>query len=108
MSTNSSPQNAAHWQELETWRKKIDAIDRQLATLLCERLDCARNIIALKAKIGEEVLQSEREKEVLNNVLSQSNSPITSKALLAIYHAILAESRQFQQELKNSSQQAEQ
>ena len=107
MSTDSSTKNAAHWQELEAWRKKIDAIDRQLAGLLCQRLECARNIISLKAQIGEEVLQPVREKEVLNNVLSQADSPITEKALSAIYQAIIEESRKFQHEWKNSSQQLE-
>ncbi|MBN1279037.1 MAG: chorismate mutase [Chlorobium sp.] len=90
--------NTGHWQELEKWRKKIDNIDSHLAALLCERLQCARNISILKARIGEQVLQPEREKEVLSNVISQADSQQKVNALERIYRSILEESRLFQHE----------
>ncbi|NTU53068.1 MAG: chorismate mutase [Chlorobiaceae bacterium] len=90
--------NNDDWRELEEWRGKIDEIDRQVVTLLCQRLLFAGNISAVKSKIGETVLQPEREKEVFNNVLSRADSPMMSQALERIYHCILNESRQFQQE----------
>ncbi|MEE9904024.1 chorismate mutase [Chlorobium sp.] len=90
--------NSGHWRELEEWRKKIDDIDRQLAALLCERLQCARNISVLKARIGEQVLQPEREKEVLSNVISQADSEQKISALKRVYLSILEESRLFQHE----------
>lgn len=90
--------NTAHWQELEEWRKKIDDIDRQLASLLCDRLQCARNISILKARIGEQVLQPEREKEVLSNVINQADSEQKINALERVYRCILEESRLFQHE----------
>jgi len=92
--------NNDHWRELEEWRGKIDEIDRQVAALLCQRLMFAGNISAVKSRIGENVLQPEREKEVYINVLSQTDSPMMSQALERIYHSILNESRQFQQECK--------
>ncbi|MFZ4524010.1 MAG: chorismate mutase [Chlorobium sp.] len=92
---------AAHWQELDEWRKKIDTLDQQLSTLLCERLHCAQNIILLKSRIGEQVLQPEREKEVLNNVLNHAESPLQSRALEKIYRCIIDETRLFQQEWKS-------
>jgi len=96
--------NAAHWKELDEWRKKIDAIDKELSSLLCERLDCARNISALKSRIGEQVLQPEREKAVLDNVLNHTDSPLKSHALEKIYRCIIEESRLFQHEWKNNQQ----
>ena len=102
MMSDSTTNNRAHWQELDEWRKKIDTLDQQLSSLLCERLHCAQNISSLKSRIGEQVLQPEREKEVLNNVLSHADSPLKARALEKIYHSIIEETRLFQHEWKNS------
>ncbi|HHE32376.1 MAG TPA: chorismate mutase [Chlorobaculum parvum] len=96
--SDSSAMNNDHWREFEEWRGKIDEIDQQLVPLLCERLQFAGNISAIKSRIGETVLQPEREKEVFANVLKQAASPLMSQALERIYHSILNESRVFQQE----------
>ena len=100
--SDSTINNRAHWQELDEWRKKIDTLDQQLSSLLCERLDCAQNISSLKSRIGEQVLQPEREKEVLNNVLSHADSPLKAHTLEKIYHSIIEETRLFQHEWKKS------
>ena len=102
MMSESTIGKSAHWQELDEWRKKIDALDQQLSLLLCERLNCAQNIISLKSRIGEQVLQPEREKEVLNNVLSQADSPLKSRALDKIYRCIIEETRILQHEWQSS------
>ena len=94
--------NNAQWQELDAWRKKIDAIDHQLSSLLCERLHCAQHISSLTSRIGEQVLQPEREKEVLHNVIIHADSPETAYTLEKIYRCILEESRLLQHEWKNS------
>ncbi len=102
MMSDRTDNTSAHWQELDEWRKKIDALDQQLSTLLCERLHCAQNISFLKSRIGEQVLQPEREKEVLINVLNQADSPLKTHALEKIYRCIIEETRLFQQEWKSS------
>jgi chorismate mutase len=99
--SDSSTNHNDHRQELEEWRGKIDAIDRQLAALLCQRLRYAGNISAVKSRIGETVLQPEREKEVLGNVLGMAENPRMEPALERIYHSILHESRLFQHECKS-------
>ena len=104
MMSDNSVNHTVHWQELDKWRKKIDAIDQQLSSLLCERLDCAQNISALKSRIGEQVLQPEREKAVLHNVLKHADSPLKSSALEKIYRCIIEESRLFQHEWNNNQQ----
>ncbi|NEX14545.1 MAG: chorismate mutase [Prosthecochloris sp.] len=101
---DSTVNNDTHWLELEKWRKKIDAIDHQLSGLLCERLNCAQNISSLKRRIGEEVLQPAREKEVLENVLNQADSELKECALEKIYKCIIEETRLFQHEWKNEQQ----
>ncbi|NTV98204.1 MAG: chorismate mutase [Chlorobiaceae bacterium] len=99
--TSASNDNTYHRLEIEEWRKKIDAIDQKLAALLCERLHCAQNISSLKSMLGEQVLQPEREKEVLYNVMNHADSPLISQALEKIYRCILEESRLVQQEWKS-------
>jgi chorismate mutase len=102
MMSDSTVNNSAHWQELDEWRKKIDTLDQQLSTLLCERLHCAQNISSLKSRIGEQVLQPDREKEVLNNVLGHADSPLKANTLEKIYRCIIEETRLFQHEWRNS------
>ena len=34
MMSDSTVNNTAQWQELDEWRKKIDALDQQLSSLL--------------------------------------------------------------------------
>jgi monofunctional chorismate mutase len=102
--SDCSAQNNDHWRELDEWRGKIDAIDRQLASLLSERLSYAQRISAVKTRIGENVLQPEREKEVLGNVLSQVESPMMQQAIERIYQGILNESRLFQHEWKSGQE----
>ncbi len=102
MMSDSTVNNTAQWQELDEWRKKIDALDQQLSSLLCERLHCAQNISSLKSRIGEQVLQPEREKEVLNNVLHHADSPLKALTLEKIYRCIIDETRLFQHEWKKS------
>ncbi len=102
--SNINDRQTNHRHELDEWRKKIDAIDSELSTLLCQRLNCAQNISSLKQRIGEEVLQPAREKEVLANVLSQADSERKACVLEKIYKCIIEETRLFQHEHKNQQQ----
>lgn len=101
---DSSPNNHDQRRELEEWRGRIDDIDRQLAALLCQRLGFAGNISAVKSRIGETVLQPEREKEVLGNVLAMAESPMMAVALERIYNCILNESRKYQHQRQEEQQ----
>jgi len=102
--SDSSANNTDYWRELEQWRNKIDAIDRQLSSLLCQRLACAQNISAVKAHIGENVLQPEREKEVLSNVLNHAESALVAHTLEKIYRCIIDETRLYQHAWKSEQQ----
>ena len=102
--SDSRSSNNDHRRELDDWRGKIDAIDRQLAALLCQRLSYAANISEVKSRLGETVLQPEREKEVLGNVLAMAETPQMGTALERIYLSILKESRLFQHECNGEQQ----
>jgi len=56
--------------ELPKLRKKIDAIDRDLAKLLDKRLKISLDVAAEKIRIGKNVTDGSREKEVLENAAS--------------------------------------
>ena len=101
---DSSTNHNDHRQELDEWREKIDAIDRQMVALLCQRLRYAGNISEVKSKLGEMVLQPEREKAVLANVRAMAETPQMGPALERIYECILNESRLFQHECKSEQQ----
>ncbi len=54
--------------DLQQARERIDDINRQMADLLCERMDCSAEVAAYKIAHGMEVLQPEREVQVLEGV----------------------------------------
>ena len=53
---------------LEEIRRKIDAIDSQLLPLFQARMDCAKEVAAVKKEAGLPVLNAEREKAILDRV----------------------------------------
>ena len=53
---------------LQQARAEIDAIDAQLLPLFEARMDCAREVAAVKKEAGLPVLNPEREKAILDRV----------------------------------------
>ena len=56
--------------DLQELRARIDEINREIADLLCERMDCSSAVADYKAAHGLPVLHAGREAEVLENVRS--------------------------------------
>ncbi len=54
--------------DLEALRKRIDYIDREIASLIQERLEICRELGELKRSLGLPVRDPEREKEVVSRV----------------------------------------
>lgn len=52
-------------EKIKEIRKKIDEIDRGLLQLLSERVKLAREIAGIKKRLGREIKDEEREKEIL-------------------------------------------
>jgi chorismate mutase/prephenate dehydratase len=71
-------------------REKIDAIDRQLVSLLNERLALASEIGKVKRGQGGQIYVAEREDAVLRKVTAQNQGPIKQEALKAIYREIMS------------------
>jgi chorismate mutase/prephenate dehydratase len=75
---------------LEPIRQKIDALDKQLVTLINERLALAAEIGKIKRKEGGQIYVAEREDAVLRKVTGQNEGPIKQEALKAIYREIMS------------------
>lgn len=60
-------------EQIDKLRNRIDGIDRKILKLIEKRVDLAKNIGRIKKKNGLKISDSEREREVIENVLSSSN-----------------------------------
>jgi chorismate mutase len=78
---------------VEGWRVKIDEIDRRLVELLNERSRCVVEIGRIKQSTGEALYQPDREKQVLDGVVSANPGPLPDAAIRRLFERILDEAR---------------
>jgi chorismate mutase len=83
--------------EIEDWREKIDAIDRELVKLLNERGIAARAIGRLKQQTNLPIYEPNREEIILKNVSEVNAGPLPTRDLHFIFQNIIAVMRTFQQ-----------
>ena len=81
---------------IEELRDRIDALDRQLVTLLSERASCALDIGRLKEKAGLPIYQPVREAEVLANVREANAGPLDNEAMTRLFERIIDEARRLE------------
>ena len=81
--------------DLSQARGEIDGIDRELASLFVRRLEIVREVAAYKASIGMNIHQPQREKEVINRLLDQTDERFHAD-LTALYDRIFDISRALQ------------
>ena len=84
--------------DLDDWRKKIDAINRQLLELLSERAACALEIAKIKLENGRPIYAPERETAVLNQITELNRGPLSDDAVRRIFRQIIDEARRLEQE----------
>lgn len=82
--------------DMNELREKIDGIDRQLVELYCQRMETAAEIGRYKQEHGLPVLDSERERILLNKVAEQAGEA-NGQGIRALYHLLLDHSRLRQQ-----------
>jgi chorismate mutase len=80
-------------ESIEDWRRRIDAIDRQLLELFNERARCAIEIGRLKRAVGLPVYQPDREKDVLNNAERANSGPLDDTAIRRLFERVIDEAR---------------
>ncbi|ACF13290.1 Chorismate mutase [Chloroherpeton thalassium ATCC 35110] len=82
---------------LEWWRRKVDLLDAEMTDLLAKRASYALEINKLKQKAGLDIIQPDREKEVLAHVSKVKHAPLPTESLEKIYKAIIEEIRALQE-----------
>jgi len=80
------------------WRQCIDAIDLVILRLLNERARCANYIGYIKKKLGLPIYVPEREDEVLRNVLSANEGPLSNEAVRRLFERIIDETRSLERQ----------
>lgn len=83
---------------LEGPRQKIDSLDRQITSLLEQRMDAVMDIAAIKKEQGKEILDPAREQKVLEKIEGYTKNEAYKAVLRDTYIGIMAASRAFQKE----------
>lgn len=78
---------------LDVFRKKIDAIDDKILTLLNERMKSVDAIGKAKQTTGTSIYRPEREKEILDRLKNLNEGMLNAKAIDAIFLEVFAVSR---------------
>jgi chorismate mutase len=88
---------------VEDWRRKIDEIDKRLVELLNERSRCVVEIGKIKQTTGDALYQPDREKQVLDGVVSANPGPLPDAAIRRLFERILDEARSVERVVMHGS-----
>ncbi|MBW8886387.1 MAG: chorismate mutase [Fibrobacteres bacterium] len=83
--------------DLSDWRKRIDALNLRMLELLNERAQCAQAIAEIKKKKMLPVLDGERERQVLESVITRNQGPLPDDSVRRIFECIMAEHRRLEE-----------
>ena len=82
--------------DIQDHRKRIDAIDDQILALINQRLISARAIGGIKQQTGAEVVDSRREGDIYQRLLSLNMGPLATGALFRLFGSAIAAGRSIQ------------
>ncbi|HLP15716.1 MAG TPA: chorismate mutase [Bacteroidota bacterium] len=92
---------------INSWRIKIDEIDKTLVDLLNQRAHCADEIGRIKETMGLPAYSPEREHEVIENIMKHNRGPLSDLALRRLFERIIDESRSLEREAMTARQSGE-
>ena len=75
--------------DIETLRRKIDELDRQLVILISERAAAAQEIGRLKRATDLPVYEPNRARVIFQNIRSHTPGPLPDSELVHIYERIV-------------------
>ncbi len=78
---------------IEDWRIEIDEIDEQIIGLLNRRARLAIKVGTLKKTCGLEIFDAERERKVINRMMTVNTGPLDERSVTKIFRRIIRESR---------------
>lgn len=94
---NHEARNHEGW-SIETWRVRIDELDRQIVALISERARAAQHIGRLKQSSTLPVYEPNREAVIFENVRAANQGPLPDIELTHIYERLIDVMRALQQE----------
>lgn len=78
------------------WRAAIDIVDRQLLQLLNTRAKLAWELGKVKRANGIDIVDTEREHQVLSTARNNNSGPLDEAAITRIFASIIEEARRVQ------------
>lgn len=93
--------------EIDEWRRRIDAIDEQLMRLLNSRSACALEIGRIKRRLGLPVYSPEREAWILDRVARENPGPLDPTAVRRVFERVIDESRRLERMAGEKEEQEE-
>ncbi|MBI1953096.1 MAG: chorismate mutase [Candidatus Omnitrophica bacterium] len=74
-------------------RKRIDAVDREILSLLNRRATLAQRVGRIKERLGRPIFDGRREQEVLRRLARLNAGPLPPGAIGKIFREVLRASR---------------
>ena len=84
--------------DLKTCRTEIDRIDRELTTILEERMKIVASVAAYKKEHHMEIYDPRREQEVLDKIANLAVNKDLAPYLKCIYQCIMDESKRYERD----------
>lgn len=84
--------------DLVDWREKINQVDRSILSLLNERVSYVLALAPLKRQEGIPIYEPEREIQVLENIKTENQGPLSNEAICHIFETVMAEMKAVQVE----------
>ena len=81
---------------MDELRQRIDELDERLVELLNRRAGAALAIGHLKQRLGLEIYQPDRERQVLANVRRANAGPLDDSAVTRLFERIIDEARRLE------------
>ncbi len=83
--------------DLAQLRETIDRIDNQILDLLHQRLEAVLQVGDIKRVQGVQVYDPNREREVLDRLVSSRKQPLRAETVRRVFERIIDESRSHEQ-----------
>ena len=87
-------------ENINSLRKKIDELDDQMIDLVVQRLAIAKEIGDIKETNGIEVIDPNRESQIINRISEKLAGTLEKKDIIAIFDPIYSISKRLQKKSK--------
>jgi chorismate mutase-like protein len=90
--------------ELSAFRARIDSIDDIILELLNRRLKYALEINQIKLEHGQQVMDPERERKIMERLRGYNEGPLSDEGLVKIFATIITESRRLMEQIRQQTE----